>query len=263
MSTATIRPQFTIITTTYRRPQLVLKSVTSVLTQTYPDWHLLLVIDDPVTDYHELKTLVAHNERIRILENTANQGKNYSVNRALDLLESESYTGHVVFLDDDDWLATDCLSQFAQYSHEPWLVSERYNDHTKTSLTKNTLPGNRIEYTKDMLLFRRFTGETTHCLFFPTIKNLRFPTRIKNAEEWLYFASVAQILSSFMFLPVIGTYSEGYLADGLSVVTKSYREKLSIIKALYRETWQRRLTSPYAYLYLLGRTIKTIAASGV
>jgi glycosyltransferase involved in cell wall biosynthesis len=249
---------FTVILPTYKRPELILRSIKSVQAQTCPDWELLVVIDDPISDYSETKNTAQSDSRITIIENTENLGKNASVNKALSILESKNYTGHIIFLDDDDWLAPSCLSDFSKVIESAWVVSERQDVTTNKSLTHSVVDSSKINYLTDMLLFRRFQGETTHCIYFPPVAHIRFPSLIKNAEEWLYFASVAEAVGSFFYLPSTGTVSEGYLADGLSVSKKSRREKILTLSLLLREVWQRKFASLSIYLYLAGRTLKTL-----
>lgn len=249
---------FTIILPTHKRPDLVLRSVKSVQMQTCSDWQLLVIIDDPVSDYRELINTIDQDSRIRLIKNEENIGKNASLNTALSLLALEQYPGHIIFLDDDDWLAPSCLADFNKNKEHSWIVSERFDITSKQSLTHSTIAGNKINYLTDMLLLRRFKGETTHCIYFPPIANVRFPALIKNAEEWIYFAAVAKAFNFFIYLPSTGTFSEGYLENGLSLLKNSRREKFRTIKLLLLEVWQKKITSLSVYLYLAGRTLKTL-----
>ncbi len=251
-------PQFTVILPTYNRPQLAKESLLSIQNQTFTNWQLVIVTDDIEADYTALEAIAKEDTRIIVLKNETNLGKNKSVNNAFAHLREQNFSGYVVFLDDDDTLAPDCLLTFAkeiESTNSLWLVSQRANRSDKKSLTKNSTSSNRINYLKDMLIHRKFSGETTHCIDFKSTKNCQFPTLIKNAEEWVYFAQVATLIPTFYYIEKAGTYTEGYLADGLSNKKKDFAEKLAVYKKLWQEVKLSHLNSFFVYLYLMLRGI--------
>ena len=256
-----MEPTFAIIMTTYRRPELVLRSIDSVRAQTYKHWHYYIVVDDTTSDYQALHTRAADDKRVRVMINEQNRGKNASVNRVLDALAEQNFTGHIVFLDDDDWLDGHCLEQLAKEigadQTESWIVANR-TQRDNTPFTKNQTGTTKIHYYRDYLLLRRFSGDATHCIAFAKVRQLRFPLNIKNAEEWLYFAQVAKTLSHFTYLDIPGTYSDGYRADGLTKQTDSRRARLHIYRLVVSEAFDRRLFNMYVWLYLLGRLTKLL-----
>lgn len=257
-----MKPSFTVIITTFNRPESVLKSVNSVLSQTCANWRLIVVIDDPISNYSSLSHLSSTNPKITLLENKENVGKNASVNRALALLREENFAGYIIFLDDDDWLSQSCLQDFTDpiESNEKnnWLVSQRVNVFNQTPFTKNTTGRTVINYFKDSLVSHRFSGDTTHCLKFAPVKNISFPTKIKNAEEWLYFSDVASLEPNFTYLPKAGTYSEGYAEAGLTDIYHQQKQKRHNLLPILKEVWQRKLFSPYVIFYVFIRTIKSV-----
>ena len=251
-------PQFTVILPTYNRPQLAKESLLSVQNQTFTNWQLVIVIDDIEADYTALEEVAKEDTRIVVLKNKTNLGKNTSVNNAFAHLREHNFSGYVVFLDDDDTLAPDCLLTFAkeiELTNSLWLVSQRANQSDKKSLTRNRTSSNRIDYLQDMLILRKFSGETTHCIDFKSTKNCQFPSLIKNAEEWIYFAQVAAITPSFHYIEKAGTYTGGYLADGLSNKKRDFAEKWTVYKKLWQEVKLRHLNSFFVYLYLMMRSI--------
>jgi glycosyltransferase involved in cell wall biosynthesis len=257
-----MKPSFTIITTTFNRPESVLKSVNSVLLQTYTNWRLIVVIDDPISDYSSLSNLSSTNPKITLLQNKENVGKNASVNRALTILREENFAGYIIFLDDDDWLSPSCLQDFTdsidKNQENNWLVSQRVNIFNQVPFTKNTTGRTIINYFKDCLVSHRFSGDTTHCLNFASVKNISFPTRIKNAEEWLYFSEVATLEPNFTYLPKAGTYSEGYAEAGLTDIYHEQKQKRHNLLPIIKEVWQRKLFSPYVIFYVLIRTLRSV-----
>ncbi len=255
-------PKFSIILPTYKRPDIIDRSILSVLNQTNPHWHLYVVIDDTDQAYNQIKEKYSNNKQITFIQNSENIGKNKSLNAALDKLTEDEFKGFVIFLDDDDWLSADCLKDFSKTINENpdrnWFVSERANAETKQPYTINKTGQRIINYTKDMLLTRKFSGDTTQCLNFESVKELRFPTLIKNAEEWLYFAEVAEVEKNFLFLPTIGTYSLGYATDGLTYNYHNKKERWQNNSLILKELRQRKLFSLPISIYFIARLLKSL-----
>lgn len=255
-------PSFAVILTTYRRPDLAERAIESVRAQTNDNWQLIVVVDDTGSDYSLVEAMVQNDHKTTLLKNQANIGKNASVNRALEHLKTRGFFGYIVFLDDDDWLADDCLATFAskiaEHDNPAWLVSQRAHCITGESFAHNDTGRERINYPSDMLLFRHFRGETTHCVDFSRTTECRFPTRIKNAEEWLYFASVAKAVGPFIYIEKPGTYSAGYPEDGLTRGTQKRGERFARSRTVLREVIARRLFSPFVLAYMAGRFVKSV-----
>ncbi len=248
--------------TTYQRPQDVLRAVASIKAQRHTNWRTLIVIDDIESDYEELRREVSADSRFTLLQNEQNVGKNASVNKAIATLRNENFRGHIVFLDDDDWLAPECLSDFAtailQYPDNHWFVSQRTHHETKLPYTVNKTTRDLIHYASDCLIERRFGGDATHCIDFTLTSAAEFPCSVKNAEEWLYFATVATTIPSFRYLPTTGTYSAGYAPGGLTDEYHKNTEQKQNAPKLAREVWERKIFDPYILLYISLRLVRSI-----
>lgn len=257
-----MEPSFAIIMTTYKRSTEVLRAVGSIRAQSHTSWRALVVIDDTETNYSDLTREVENDTRFAILKNTENIGKNASVNRALAVLRRDNFRGHVVFLDDDDWLAPACLADFAtaikKYPENHWFVSQRTHHETNVPYTFSKTTRDVIHYASDCLIERRFGGDATHCIDFALSVTAEFPTRVKNAEEWLYFAAVATTIPSFRYLPTPGTYSAGYAPGGLTDEYHKHTEQKQNAPKLAREVWERKLFDPYILLYTGLRLVRSI-----
>lgn len=255
-----MKPNFCVITTTYQRPDAILRCIASVETQSYQAWQHIVVIDDIVSDYEPLRSLAHSATHLTLINNPQNLGKNASVNRAFEYLNQQAFTGYVVFLDDDDWLASDCLADFADRLHKtpyPWLVSERVEANTKKSFTTNHTKGDVISYQYHCLIKKDFIGDATHCIDFASTKNISFPLSIKNAEEWLYFAHVSTIHPRFIYIPKAGTWSEGYASAGLTDLYHQNQERTKNAIPLLKETLQRHIFSPLILSYVFLRLIRS------
>ncbi len=252
-----MKANFTVIMTTYKRPTAVLRAVDSIITQSKKDWQAIIVIDDTESDYRDLVALVTNDNRFVLIKNDKNHGKNASVNKALNFLRSESFSGYIVFLDDDDWLERDCLKNFskiiATYTKHDWFVTNRTDTTSHQSFTKNKTGREHINYYWDCLLTKRFTGDATHCLNFSKMGWVDFPTSVKNAEEWLYFSNIATILNHFIYKDIAGTISSGYSPEGLTDNYHKHKESRKNVLPLIHETFRRRLFNPIIWLYLIYR----------
>ncbi len=252
---------FCIVTTTYKRPNEILRCVKSVQKQINSTWEMLIIIDDTKTNYDLLKKVAETDSRLTLLQNLENFGKNTSVNRAIDHLCERNFSGYIIFLDDDDWLSPNCLSDFADIlksSSHPWLVSQRISDTTKHSFTKNNTGRDMIHYQYDSLLKKSFLGDATHCIDFTSTKNVRFPRLIKNAEEWIYFAHLSTIHSHFKYIPTAGTVSAGYAQTGLTHQYHFNNESRKNVLLLFKEIFSRKIFSPFVYIYLFGRLTRSL-----
>ena len=253
--------EFSIILPTYKRPEMVGRSVMSVVNQTYSYWRLYIVIDDTDQAYNQTKDKYKDNKQITFIQNSENVGKNKSLNIALNKLTEDKFKGFIIFLDDDDWLSPDCLKDFVKVITENpnrnWFVSERANADTKKPYTINKTGRTIVNYMQDMLLTRKFSGDTTQCLNFESVRGLRFPTLIKNAEEWLYFAEVAKAEKNFLFLPTVGTYSLGYATDGLTYNYHNKKERWLNNSLVLKELLQRKLPSLPIVVYFIVRLLKS------
>lgn len=249
-------PSFAIILTTHKRPGLVIRSIQSVLAQTYSGWRLIIVNDSPDTDYTEAEVLIRGHEQVSYVRNDTNLGKNASVNRAIDFLRAEGFEGHVVFLDDDDWLAPTCLADFAKVIEKNdgalWLVSDRSRSGG-VSFTKNRTGRSIIKYYPDCLILKRFSGDATHCIRFTEASKCHFLNTVKNAEEWFFFSQLAQYSPTFTYLPLPGTYSEGYTEGGLTRTSLSHKEKLGLYLRICKELSRAKVWNAYTTLYMLLR----------
>jgi teichuronic acid biosynthesis glycosyltransferase TuaG len=154
---------FTIITTTYNREELIMRTINSVLDQTYTNWDMIIVKDNPNLSYKNVKDYIKNKSNITFLENKKNLGNNGSKNIALDNISNKA--NFVVYLDDDDWLDKGALSQakiiISENPEIGWFVSNRSLKNNKP-ITKNLKRKEKINYITDVLILKRFIGDATH-----------------------------------------------------------------------------------------------------
>ena len=113
----------TVITPTYKRHQYLMNAVNSVLAQTYRDFELIVVDDNPVGS--EERALTAQlmkaitDSRVIYVQNERNLGGAGSRNRAIEMAKGE----YIAFLDDDDMYLPDRLEvQVEAMQEHDWEV---------------------------------------------------------------------------------------------------------------------------------------------
>lgn len=253
--TAGNTPFFYIITTTYNRPELLLRNILSVQNQTYQSFlHLIINDSEDARSYVNLKENFSK-KNIYYKENKENFGKNKTLNDTLSFIKSQNKItdSFIIYLDDDDWLHPEALVNFVEAinkSHAPWIVSNRSLNSGKT-LTRNKTKRNFLSYQKDYLLLKRFQGDATHCIEISIATEAHYPDIKKNGEEWIYFSQIDLLTKGFLFIDKPGTLSGGYLVSG---VTKSYKHP-SFLKLLH-QAHKYKILTPFILLYIFLRKTK-------
>lgn len=244
--------RFAVLMPTHAREALAIRALESIRAQSYPEWKLVCVNDSPEIPYGDFERSVAEDKRITYIRNTENEGKNASLNAALAHLRNSGFKGYIILLDDDDWLDSDCLEQFARtLSERPygWLVSDRVLS-SGTRLTKNRTGCSEVSYYREYLITKRFSGDATHCINSVHALACVFPSSAKNGEEWFFFSQIARACPRFTYLPFPGTYSEGYLPGGVTHERASFRSRLGLYARLTREIGSRNLWNLALFVYM-------------
>lgn len=221
--------KFLIITTTFNREKEIFNTINSVINQTYKNWEMIIVKDNPKLEYVELKSYIKDRNNITLLENVENLGNNGSKNRALDqTLENIDY---VVILDDDDWfnentlkIANETINRNPKYN---WFVSNRALENNE-KITKVKKKKNIFSYMRDVIILKRFTGDATHFISLKKYKDIRYSKKVKLTEEWFYFC---QLKEPFFYYNFNSTYQNPHQASNMT--TFYNKNKIIRIKNLF------------------------------
>ncbi len=254
--------KFSIITPTHRRSNFLPRVITSLQNQTYSNWEILIINDSPQDEsYHDFESKI-NDRRIRYYKNETNRGVNFSRNRALNLLSSDSK--YVIFLDDDDYFAPDTLQYFYEKiltdSSLKWIVSNRALKNGK-ALTEVKSFKEKYSYAWDYLIFRRIKGDATHCIEVKLINQNRihFSRSIKQGEEWFFFYQIG-LQAGISYTDHNSTISDGYdLVNGLNFRRRPLSEKIkTLTKIAYEAIPMGLIVKPSFMFYLLMRYIRII-----
>ncbi|MGE5456939.1 MAG: glycosyltransferase family 2 protein [Methanococcaceae archaeon] len=106
------KPVFSIITPTFRRPEMLVRNIKSVLSQTFGDYEHIIVDDgnDPATD-KIVESFI--DERLILMKHDQPRGAAAAYNSGIKKSRGEFIT----FLDDDDEYLPEYLQKINQYFH--------------------------------------------------------------------------------------------------------------------------------------------------
>jgi hypothetical protein len=249
--------RFSIITPTYKRPDLLLRAVASVQAQTHTDWEMIIINDSPQDHGYANFASSINDPRIHYHTNDRNSGVNISRNRALDSVSSRS--DWVIFLDDDDYLSPDALTTFSElisdHPNHAWFITNRA--HTNgVPITKIKKSDTAYSYAWDYLIFKRCRGDATHCIKTSIVHKVRFSPHIKNGEEWIFFYELG-LKTNMFYHDHNSTITDGY--GQLNFRKRTRGERLESIGILFYEGVARGFAyHPTFLLYLAARILLLI-----
>lgn len=210
------QPFFYIVLPTFNRPDLVIRSVCSVIKQEYQNYKLIIFNDGSSLDYKKLENLILHNEKITYIKN-----KNIGVNKLRNIILDSIYNNNEVTefsyfftLSDDDYLLEDALSIMCKYIVEYQSSWYCFNCRSNSNhIFKNT------DFTDFKVIgykeFSRYYKGDKHFVFkLNDIKNIRFPSLyFKNGYEHIFYY---QLPFKIDIIPKTVKIIE-YYDDGLSL----------------------------------------------
>lgn len=250
--------KFSIITPTFNRPERLKRALQSVIDQVHTDWELIVVNDNPGDNTRTI-TDGMNDSRIIFFENNSNSGVNFCRNRGLDNIANDS--DYVIFLDDDDYLTPDALTVLAttlSTTPHSWLLTAR--GLTPGTPTTSVTHLGVFSYAWDYLISKKIKGDATHAIatryITGQVARLRFPTRIRQAEEWLFYFELSGYTNPY-FDNIVTTLTDGYEITGLNNRPRTTLTQLKALIPMAEEGVDRGLIKyPLFYLYLFLRVVR-------
>jgi glycosyltransferase involved in cell wall biosynthesis len=186
-NTADIRaPRVSVILPTYNRAAVVPRAIKSVLTQSYPDFELI-VVDDQSTDETENVVRAIKDSRVRYIRCTHNGGPAFARNRGIEAAHGDL----IAFQDsDDEWLPGKLASQVAMMDSLPAGVGmlcgayqARFPDGrtTMVSMDDSMLRG---EFERALLSGFGFITPTWLVRRNCMVESGMFNEQLPNREDW-------------------------------------------------------------------------------
>lgn len=254
--------KFSIITPTFKRKDLLVRAVESLLSQTYKDWELIIVNDSPDDKNYLSFTSSINDSRIHYHVNSINKGVNYSRNYALNHVSADSKW--VIFLDDDDYLSPDALQTFHDLillnGENKWFVTNRaLTNGTPLTLFPHT--DKEYNYAWSYLILKRLKGDATHCIETKLIiqNKIHFLKHVKQGEEWFFFYQIG-LLSKMFYHDHNSTITDGYnTSTGLNLRKRTKGEVFETIIRISAEGARIGLfKKPSFIFYIFIRSVLSI-----
>ena len=194
-------PKISVIVPVYKAEKYLHRCVDSILSQTFKEFELILVDDGSpdksgkICDEYAIK-----DTRVRVFHKT-NGGVSSARNLALD-----SATGDLVmFVDSDDWIASDCLELCIKEIHEEELDALQFGfvmvfDDRKSYRIKN---GTCILSGEQYIQTGSFNVAVWGGVYKRNIieeYNLRFLPQLKLAEDQIFILSIFRYVQRIKYL---------------------------------------------------------------
>jgi glycosyltransferase involved in cell wall biosynthesis len=210
-------PLFVVVLPTYTRSELLIRALDSIHGQNYVNWKCI-VVDDGSTDDTEsvAHDFMAKDDRIVYVKQD-NRGVNAARNTGIDLVSATTSDCYYIFIDDDDYLAEQCLVKAsACISEQPsysWYGFNCIDSATQQSISKIKDYG-RNNYITDLMFGSSWRGDVTSFIHASIIDELRFCQEVKNGEEWYFWSQLAVNYDVFI-KDEAGSFKD-YLPSGLT-----------------------------------------------
>lgn len=226
--------KFYILLPTFNRPQLVLRSVRSVLHQSYQNYLLIIFNDGSTCDYSALEELVKNNDRVFYIKSESNIGINSSRNKMLALIHPKECDYYFTLSDDDFLLGNALAIMFSEIEKANFPIWMCFN----CELGKHSKYIENIGFDEyKTISFREFRADyrgDKHFIFkLLSCNKIEFPEKFyKNGHEEMYYF---KINSKINIVPITVKIVE-YYSDGLTVAIlgrkkeKGFKDILKHIK---------------------------------
>lgn len=176
------------IITTFNRPSLVLRAISSVLAQTYHNYEIIVVNDCSTVSYDYVTSLFKSIEKTQFINNSQNKGLSASRNVGI----SASSGDYVAFLDDDDfWFPTKLEEQIGALESNSNFVG--CTSWHVESISKKEIGKNKEIFTiDDILLYNKIGPPSKMMIPMSIVKETLFNEDVTHAEDWDLYIRLLQ-----------------------------------------------------------------------
>lgn len=218
----------TVVTPTYKRHQYLKNAIDSVLAQTYTDFEMIVVDDNPVGSEERKLTEEVIKEvtdiRVHYVQNEKNLGGAGSRNVAIDLAKGE----YIAFLDDDDMYLPDrlkvqveaimannwdvCVMDGATFKYETGEpVSERHQ-HLWDGMSNDDLIRSHLMY--------HISGTNSFMFRTDFIRKIGGFDIVPSCQEYILMQKALDAKPKFGYLPITLIKNFQHEGDQLSTGSK-------------------------------------------
>ncbi len=232
--------KFSVIIPTYSRTELLKKAIESVTSQSYQNYEIIVVNDNP-EEKSLVDALINQSNKIKVIHHTSSKGGNAARNSGI----IQSKGDIIAFLDDDDvWLPEKLASHAKEHEKDPkaGLVYSDclyvYNNPLiSDSKSAAAVPSNIIEA----------MGNAKYCPATSSIVSITrqcvekcglFDESLVSFQDWDYWFRIAHVFS-FAHIPKVLVHFTQHLGDrtsqnenkrkkGLSQICSKWGEKINV-----------------------------------
>ena len=221
--------RFFVLTPTYGRADHIVRCIQSVQSQQYEHWEMFIYDDGSPDETSERLKPFAVDDRIHYWVGDENRGANYARNFLLERILERGEPGYIATLDDDDTYVPDALERVAQEVEAlqpPWIIA-RCVDLEGQPLTQLRRKG-EIDYVLDHKVGNVLKGEIANFFHTSLVRDARFMTRYRNAEEWYFYYALGERARMWPieFDAVVMEYTD----DGLSRTQPNAKHKADLYR---------------------------------
>lgn len=227
----------------YRKINHIKKTLNSVLNQTYQNFEIILIYDDPVLDDLEfLKDLTKGNSKIKIIKNLKNLGAGESRNVAMRYSSGDI----IAFLDADDYWFPKRLEEQLDFMEKNKFKFTFCNYKKKQKNNIKEIVSKKQKITYDDLLTDCEIGLSTVLIRRELISENLFPS-LQTKEDYLAWLRITKNnvhAYNFPYFLVEWSYSENSLSS-------NFVQKLCDGFKVYNTYLNFNLFKSVFYLFLL------------
>ncbi|MBU3019323.1 glycosyltransferase [Paraglaciecola agarilytica] len=229
---------FTVVITTYNRPDYLLESLKGALSQTVKPKEVLVIDDFSSEDYQPVLEQFDRNS-FQYIKLKAPSGANVARNTGVELA-----TGDVIaFLDDDDVWDEDYLEQHLAALQTADAVTCGFRFLENPEKTRiNPIVGITQEVIKNGNKFCGMSGVTCKA---ELAKKLKFDVELKNSQDWDFFVRITLEGAKFVNIPKpIYNYRRGHVSISTEVKNMPIEKVYPRLKAFKKH---RAFLGSHAY----------------
>ena len=187
-----VKPLISVIVPVYNVERYISRCIDSILSQSVPDWELLLVDDGSQDSSGQICDMFSRKDsRIQVYHIT-NGGVSRARNYGIDRAKGE----WICFIDADDWIDSNTFELCRRYSNYDFIrfsIEYVYSDQTKNIASVVRPYSTKEDFLLDIIsrktLLSVVAGFYKHRLF-DGCGNLRFNHNITVGEDWLLLAQL-------------------------------------------------------------------------
>lgn len=229
---------FTVVITTYNRPDYLLESLKGALNQTVKPKEILVIDDYSSKDYQAVLEQFDRSA-FQYIKLKQPSGANLARNTGLELA-----TGDVIaFLDDDDVWDADYLEHHlaALQTADAVTCGFRFLENPEKTRINSI-----VNITQDVIKNgNKFCGMSGVTCKAKLAKQLKFDVELKNSQDWDFFVRITQQGANFVNIPKpIYNYRRGHVSISTEVVNMPIEKVYPRLKAFKKH---REFLGSHAY----------------